>query len=192
VVTLANDVPKLLPMTVEFEAHNILADGEMSGIGSKIFPGRQFHSLSDPEVEILTALGETLELGNKDKKLIETLHVELNRLAERGAPQKAVIFTASSGTREYLECILQEAGFGESLTLLNGDTDLDGVSRSERKILLATDETVGAVNLDFCPLVINYDQASDLETAANRIGRVHRISQKHDVVVDFQRTTTLN
>lgn len=51
------------------------------------------------------------------------------------------------------------------------------------KILIATEAGAEGLNLQFCSLVINYDLPWNPQRVEQRIGRCHRIGQKHDVVV---------
>ena len=49
--------------------------------------------------------------------------------------------------------------------------------------MIATEAGAEGINLQFCPLVINYDLPWNPQRIEQRIGRCHRYGQKHDVVV---------
>jgi len=55
--------------------------------------------------------------------------------------------------------------------------------REDRDILIATEAGGEGINLQFCSLLINYDLPWNPQRVEQRIGRVHRYGQKHDVVV---------
>ncbi len=53
----------------------------------------------------------------------------------------------------------------------------------EDSILICTEAGAEGINLQFCSLLINYDLPWNPQRVEQRIGRVHRYGQKHDVVV---------
>ena len=55
--------------------------------------------------------------------------------------------------------------------------------RDRATLLVATESGAEGVNMQFCSLVINYDLPWNPQRVEQRIGRVHRYGQRHDVVV---------
>ena len=55
--------------------------------------------------------------------------------------------------------------------------------RDAAEILICTEAGAEGINLQFCSLLINYDLPWNPQRVEQRIGRVHRYGQKHDVVV---------
>lgn len=55
--------------------------------------------------------------------------------------------------------------------------------REDASILICTEAGAEGINLQFCSLLINYDLPWNPQRVEQRIGRVHRYGQKHDVVV---------
>lgn len=55
--------------------------------------------------------------------------------------------------------------------------------RGPAKIMIATEAAAEGMNLQFCSLLVNYDLPWNPQRVEQRIGRCHRYSQKHDVVV---------
>ena len=55
--------------------------------------------------------------------------------------------------------------------------------RDEATIMISTEAGAEGINLQFCSLLINYDLPWNPQRVEQRIGRVHRYGQKHDVVV---------
>jgi superfamily II DNA/RNA helicase len=55
--------------------------------------------------------------------------------------------------------------------------------REQASIMICTEAGAEGINLQFCSLLINYDLPWNPQRVEQRIGRVHRYGQKHDVVV---------
>lgn len=55
--------------------------------------------------------------------------------------------------------------------------------RDRATLLIATESGAEGVNMQFCSLLINYDLPWNPQRVEQRIGRIHRYGQKHDVVV---------
>jgi superfamily II DNA/RNA helicase len=55
--------------------------------------------------------------------------------------------------------------------------------RESADIMIATEAGSEGINLQFCNMLINYDLPWNPQRIEQRIGRVHRYGQKHDVVV---------
>lgn len=55
--------------------------------------------------------------------------------------------------------------------------------RDEATIMISTEAGAEGINLQFCSLLINYDLPWNPQRVEQRIGRVHRYGQKHDVVI---------
>ncbi|MCB0916830.1 MAG: DNA helicase, partial [Actinobacteria bacterium] len=72
------------------------------------------------ELRSYAELARSITVNQKAVKLNEALDKGFERLKEIGAPQKAIIFTDSTKTQEYIARTLTEAGRGEGLVLFNG------------------------------------------------------------------------
>ncbi|AZZ82286.1 DNA helicase [Gordonia alkanivorans] len=75
------------------------------------------------ELRSYAALARSIAVNQKAVKLAEALDRGFERLKELGAPQKAIIFTDSTKTQEYIFRTLTEAGRGEGLVLFNGSNN---------------------------------------------------------------------
>jgi len=192
-------------------------------------PGRGASSTSTPLDEIVlqamraevaelheyAALARSITVNQKAVKLTEALDLGFERLRELGAPEKAIIFTDSTKTQEYIARSLREAGCGDGIVLFNGsnhspdqtaiyqawlkanqDGDLiTGIAAADRRkalvdyfrtegtIMIATEAAAEGINLQFCSMLVNYDLPWNPQRVEQRIGRVHRFGQKHNVVV---------
>lgn len=75
------------------------------------------------ELREYAALARSITVNQKAVKLGEALDRGFERLRELGAPQKAIIFTDSTKTQQYIARALNESGRGEGLVLFNGSND---------------------------------------------------------------------
>ena len=92
------------------------------------------------EVEVLEAyasLARSITVNEKATKLNEALEMGFSRLRELGAPEKAIIFTDSTKTQEYIARSLANAGRSEGLILFNGSNDSPGASEIYKAWLAA-------------------------------------------------------
>lgn len=68
-------------------------------------------------------LAQSVERDSKATKLVEVLPLVFSLAQERGAARKAVIFTESCKTQEYLFRILSESGYAKEIVLMNGSNN---------------------------------------------------------------------
>ncbi len=109
----------------------------------------------------------------------------LERHRARG--EKVVVFTAFRRTLEQLAALLAEQGFAAvtyhgSLTR----TQKDGVIAEfagSAPILLSTEAAGEGRNLQFCHAMVNFDLPWNPMQIEQRLGRIHRIGQEHDVLL---------
>ena len=167
------------------------------------------------ELRDYAALARSITVNQKAVKLGEALDLGFERLRGLGAPEKAIIFTDSTKTQEYIARALKESGRGEGVVLFNGSNNLPeqtaiyqawlkankdgdlitGIASADRRkalvdyfrtegtIMIATEAAAEGINLQFCSMLVNYDLPWNPQRVEQRIGRVHRFGQKHNVVV---------
>ena len=150
---------------------------------------KRAESIEDCKEE-LEQLKEMLSFANNIKSSDKTKQLELalkngfKSLRSVGVRKKAVIFTESKVTQNYLYNILSKK---YSVLLFNGDNskDYEMIEKFKRKydILIATDIASEGFNLDFCCFVINYDLPYNVLKTEQRISRCHRQGQEFDVLV---------
>ena len=104
---------------------------------------------------------------------------------------KALIFTEFRDTLDFLVGRLEGKGLTGKIAQIHG-----GMKYKERdrqaaffrdpdgaRIMVATDAAGEGINLQFCWLMINYDIPWNPARIEQRMGRVHRYKQKHDVLL---------
>ena len=105
--------------------------------------------------------------------------------AEGDSSAKAVVFTEFVPTQEMLLDVL--AGAGISAVAINGSMsigerrDAQDAFRADARVLVSTDAGGEGVNLQFAHVVVNFDLPWSPTRLEQRIGRVDRIGQAHDV-----------
>ena len=117
--------------------------------------------------------------------------LELNSKAEKAyelisqADGKVIIFTEYRASQAYLQWYLHSKGI--TSVLFNGKFKkskrdwMKQLFRDHAQVLIATESGGEGINLQFCHHVINYDLPWNPMKLEQRIGRVHRLGQEHDV-----------
>jgi len=92
------------------------------------------------ELRSYAELARSITVNEKASKLNEAIDLGFERLHELGAPEKAIIFTDSTKTQEYIARSLVEVGRGEGLILFNGSNDSPGANEIYKEWLSANKE----------------------------------------------------
>lgn len=110
---------------------------------------------------------------------------ELKRI-EHNPDIKFLIFTEFTSTQTMLKKVLEEKG-GYICDAINGSMDFDQRVAALKKfkeatqVLICTDAAGESLNMQFAHIVINYDMPWNPMVLEQRIGRVDRIGQTHEV-----------
>jgi SNF2 family DNA or RNA helicase len=107
----------------------------------------------------------------------------LERHRSRG--EKVVVFTQFRRTLEALEAVLTSHGFDAAVyhgSLTRAEKDA-AVARfaDDGPVLLSTEAAGEGRNLQFCHVMVNFDLPWNPMQIEQRLGRIHRIGQQHDV-----------
>lgn len=117
--------------------------------------------------------------------------LETNSKAEKAydiideANDKVIIFTEYRASQAYLQWYLHTKGI--TSVLFNGKFKknkrdwMKHLFKEQAQVLIATESGGEGINLQFCHHVINYDLPWNPMKLEQRIGRVHRLGQEHDV-----------
>lgn len=118
----------------------------------------------------------TLPINSKAQKTYEIIS-EVN--------DKVIIFTEYRASQIYLQWYLHSKGI--TSVLFNGKFNknkrdyMKKLFQEKAQVLIATEAGGEGINLQFCHHVINYDLPWNPMRLEQRIGRVHRLGQDHDV-----------
>lgn len=123
-----------------------------------------------------------------DAKMVALLDIIDEVCRREGSPHtKFLIYTEFVATQKAICDLLQ--GLGYRVTFINGSLDLDQriAARQdfagEAQFLVSTDAGGEGINLQFCHVVVNYDLPWNPMKVEQRIGRLDRIGQDHNVFV---------
>lgn len=140
------------------------------------------------ELEELVMLSDKIDVDIKMKKLREII--------KQDPESKRLIFTEFVDTQDYIFDSLNEDGFDTvkfNGQMSTGERDLS-VSKFKRDvpIMISTEAGGEGQNFQFCHNVVNYDLPWNPMRVEQRVGRVHRIGQEHDVYIhNFAITGTI-
>lgn len=125
------------------------------------------------------------ETDAKVEFLLEKL-TELKRL-ENDPDIKFLVFTEFTATQRMLKTVLEEKG-GYLCQVINGSMEFEAriealkQFKEASQILISTDAAGESLNMQFAHVVINYDMPWNPMVVEQRIGRVDRIGQQHEVL----------
>lgn len=136
-------------------------------------------------------LADRITVNSKGEALRRALDRTFAVMKSHGWPEKALIFTESKRTQQYLFNLLSASGYQGRISLLSGDCAggpeerraLVNEFRDTSQILICTEAGAEGLNLQFCNLVVNYDLPWNPQRVEQRIGRCHRYGQQRDVLV---------
>lgn len=129
----------------------------------------------------LAARAEALTETGKARALLAILRRHL----ERG--EKVIVFTAFKGTLALLNRLtaadgLHAVSYHGSLSRAEKDAAIAAFA-GEVPVLLSTEAAGEGRNLQFCHVMVNFDLPWNPMQIEQRLGRIHRIGQQHDVVL---------
>ncbi|HEY1406808.1 MAG TPA: SNF2-related protein [Spirochaetota bacterium] len=131
-------------------------------------------------IDSLIRLAESVRLNKKGEKLLEMIEV----LKGKGY-SKFLIFTQFRTTQDYLVDLLK----GYRVAVFNGSMDKDQKEdaikyfQEDAEVLICTEAGGEGRNMQFCSVLFNYDLPWSPLKIEQRIGRIHRFGQKHDVAI---------
>lgn len=103
-----------------------------------------------------------------------------------GNAEQAVVFTEYADTAQWITTRLQAAGYTTRMySGRQNNVERDAVRlafmRSEFQIIVTTDAGNEGIDLQAAHVLINYDIPWSLVRLEQRMGRIHRVGQQHDV-----------
>jgi len=132
----------------EEEAEILFSAADMEGIKDEILTLKEFE-----------ALATSIEKNSKGEKLFTALENGFRELKRLGAPRKAIIFTESTRTQEYIRVNLEARGYEGKVVLFNG-SNADKKSREIYNAWIAqykgTDRISGSKTADIRAALVDY------------------------------------
>jgi superfamily II DNA or RNA helicase len=120
----------------------------------------------------------------------ESKFSKLQELIEQHPDTKLLIFTEHRDTLNFLISRLEGMGYTGRIATVHGGMDYrerevqtERFRSDECPLMIATDAAGEGINLQFCWLLVNYDIPWNPARLEQRMGRVHRYKQRHDVLL---------
>ena len=119
------------------------------------------------EIEELTAFisaAQSLQTDTKAQALLKALTLGFDKMAEMRAPRKAIIFTESKRTQEYLHRFLSANGYADKLVLFSGTNSHEESTAIYQRWLeefKGTDRVTGSPQVDRRTALIDHFRKSD-------------------------------
>lgn len=127
-------------------------------------------------------LAKSIPVNSKALQLVKILKTTFKHLKTMKVNQKAVIFVENNTTLDVITRILYKDDFN-ILKYKDNDTLEKFRYDDEVQILVATDLAAKGLDLEFCPVEVNYDVPYNSIIMEQRICRCHRQGQNSDVLV---------
>lgn len=123
-------------------------------------------------------LSQAIQSNSKAEKALQIVHE---------AKEKVLIFTQYRATQQYLELYFRShdipaVSFQGNFKKGKKDWMIE-LFKGPAQVLIATEAGSEGLNLQFCRHVINFDLPWNPMKLEQRIGRVHRYGQEHDVYI---------
>ena len=126
----------------------LLNEGERESIEAEIV-----------ELEIFRDLAEGITRNSKGTALLTALEKGFASMSEYGAAEKAIIFTESRKTQNYLQQLLSDHGYQDQITLFNGTNDDSGsrqIYREWKEDYAGTDRATGSRTADIRQALVDH------------------------------------
>ncbi|MFC7440920.1 DEAD/DEAH box helicase [Laceyella putida] len=141
--------------------------------------GEQQKEQVSPEVAELIQLLRNVQASSK-------VNQALNLIKEL-SPEKVILFTEFRATQEMLMRELTKAGipavpFRGGFNRNKKDWMME-LFQKRARVMVATEAGGEGINLQFCHHMINFDMPWNPMRVEQRIGRIHRLGQQHDVSI---------
>lgn len=137
------------------------------------------------ERTVLTAMRDLageIPVNSKMEVLLKALNKTFTHLKSRKEAQKAIVFTDNSVTVKVLADFLTAEKYK---VIKYADNDALKQFRNDKsvQILIANDTIAKGLDIEYCPVIVNYDLLYNAVEMEQRICRCHRQGQKSDVLV---------
>lgn len=133
----------------------------------------------EKEITAMHNLCNSLNKSSKNARLLDIL---------KDSPGKKIIFVKFRGTLDHVSEFLARHNIPHALFHGGLDNRMKeeqvGLFKEDKEILLTTEIGGEGRNLQFCHRMINYDLPWNPMKIEQRIGRLHRIGQKNEVIID--------
>lgn len=187
------DIENLEDLTAEEQLEALEKAGSPENIPTK----SKYIDYEILNLKNIITLAKEASTGRNDAKFRKLLEIIDEFIIRENNPKlKFIIFTEFVETQKYIDECLKSLGY--KTALINGKMSPDEKLleklkfQNEAQFLISTDAGGEGINLQFCWVMVNYDMPWNPMRLEQRIGRIDRIGQEHDVkIVNFQLEDTV-
>ncbi len=125
-----------------------LSEEQRAAISEEMAQLREFHNLAD-----------SIKRNSKGEVLLVALQKGFEEAHRSGGAKKAVIFTESTRTQQYVQSILETTDFGDKIVLFNGsnnDKKSKAIYENWKKRYEGTDRVTGSRTADMRAAMVDY------------------------------------
>ncbi len=148
----------------DYECFNEYMDEESEDEGErdkKVFTPEEIAEIQEEirSLEEFATLAHSIKSNSKGEALLEALKQGFDTLSEIGANQKAIIFTESMRTQNYVKNILEQNGFKGKVVLFNGsnnDKESKEIYKNWTIKNSGTDKITGSKSADLRAALVEY------------------------------------
>ena len=141
------------------------------------------------QVDELLAMARTLYEHGDDSKFEKLREVIRD---PRWRNEKIIVFTEHRDTLDFIVRSLEGMGFAGKVARIHGAMDYlerqdqvdffrHPIDQGGAAYMICTDAAAEGINLQFCWIMVNYDIPWNPARLEQRMGRIHRYKQKHEV-----------
>lgn len=127
-------------------------------------------------------MAQNIPVNSKTLSLLKIMKSVFKHLKQCKVNEKAIVFVTNNTTLDVLYDILRREGYN-TLKYKDNETLEQFRNDDEVQILVTTDVTAKGLDIEYCPVVVNYDLLYNSIEMEQRICRCHRQGQKSDVLV---------
>lgn len=127
-------------------------------------------------------LASEIKINSKTTQLLKILKTVFNHLKAMKVNEKAIVFVDNNTTLDNLYMIFRQNGYS-TLKYKDNDTLEQFRNNEDVQILVTTDTAAKGLDIEYCPVVVNYDMIYNSIQMEQRICRCHRQGQNSDVLV---------
>ena len=139
------------------------------------------HGEEREELQALQTAAQSVEVPAKFTILADALQTAFRHFRTHKLPQKAVVFVNNTTTLKELADYLTRHKF--HVLTYKDDTSISQFRTGPAEVLLTLDAAAKGLDMEFCPMVVNYDLLYNAVEMEQRICRCHRQGQTADVLV---------
>lgn len=162
--------------------YHILASSPQAFAAMLEAPIERTHGDERVILESMRDMAVKITQTTKMEELVKAIKTTFAHLKSRKETQKAIVFVDNLATVPVLADLLTTAGYSV-IRHTEKDALLRFRAEKDLQILICNDAMAKGLDIEYCPVVVNYDLLYNAVEMEQRICRCHRQGQQSDVLV---------